>query len=121
MVTTATDSSTEGGHNASIDDGSTSFRATTALTKQESYDAENNASNASNASIADAAGTLTISEGIVIAVHDSDGSTSLAIPDVTLNLIDSSSNSTSFTSSDGDITLTSDLTISHVTVTDSSL
>merc|ERR1719326_473379 len=49
---TATDSSTEGGQNASIDDGSTSFRATKAITKQESYDAENNASNASNASIA---------------------------------------------------------------------
>ena len=35
-------------------------------------------------------------------------------------MIDSSSNSTSFTSSSGDITLSSDLTISHVTVTSSS-
>ena len=59
--------------------------------------------------------------GTTISIVDSNGSTSSAIPsDVVLNLIDSSSNSTSFTSSGGDITLTSDLTISHVTVTASS-
>jgi len=61
------------------------------------------------------------SSGTTISIVDSNGSTSSAIPsDVVLNLIDSSSNSTSFTSSGGDITLTSDLTISHVTVTASS-
>jgi hypothetical protein len=59
--------------------------------------------------------------GTTISIVDSDGSSSSAIPsDVVLNLIDSSSNSTSFTSSSGDITLSSDLTISHVTVTSSS-
>jgi hypothetical protein len=59
--------------------------------------------------------------GTTISIVDSDGSSSSAIPsDVVLNLIDSSSNSTSFTSSGGDITITSDLTISHVTVTASS-
>ena len=58
--------------------------------------------------------------GTSITIADSNGSSSTAIPNVTLNLIDSSSNSTSFTSSSGDITLSSDLTISHVTVTASS-
>ena len=77
-------------------------------------------SNAGNATLSDAVGTLSISEGTTITVKDSDGSSSSAIPDVTLNLIDSASNSTSFTSSGGDILLSSDLTISHVTVTASS-
>ncbi|MDA9229250.1 hypothetical protein N9P10_04115 [Rhodobacteraceae bacterium] len=61
------------------------------------------------------------SSGTTISIVDSNGSISSAIPsDVILNLIDSSSNSTSFTSSSGDITLSTDLTISHVTVTASS-
>lgn len=115
IVVAEDDSTVEAG---SADDGVHSHAVTHAI-----YEGSTIASNYvgtiadTSVAVADNDGT----SGTTISIVDSDGSTSSAIPsDVVLNLIDSSSNSTSFTSSGGDITLTSDLTISHVTVTASS-
>jgi plastocyanin len=56
-----------------------------------------------------------ISSAKTVSISDGSSSSSTAIPDsLTVNLIDSSSSPTSFTSSSGAISVASDLTISHV-------
>ena len=114
VVTAEDDSTTEAG---SANDGIHSHAVTHAI-----YEGSSVAANYVDV-ISDKAIAVSDNDGAgaTIAIHDSDGSSASAIPSsVVLNLIDSSSNSTSFTSSSGNITLSSDLTISHVTVTASS-